>query len=112
MIRSMWVAAVALVVAGVAGLMTAEAQPGTAIKLGDIKRVEATQKQFNASIDALAALAKKYRGNDLKAGGVAVDTKVWRDFVDTKAVVWKQGGMKLDQLMQMQKQVNARFDAI
>src|SRR5262245_9587348 len=112
MIRTMWIAAVALVVAGVAGLMTAEAQPGKVTKLGDIKRVEAAQKEFNTSIDALAALAKNYRGADLKAGDCAVDTKVYKDFIETKAVSWKQGGMKLNQLIQMQKQINARFDAI
>jgi hypothetical protein len=113
----MMVAAGALLVAGVAGLMTAEAQPGRGAKLADLKRVEKVQKEFNTTIDGLVKLARSRAGAATKANlvgsiSVIVGEKTLVDFNDNHFFVYKQGGLTLDQLLKMQKEINGRFDAM
>jgi hypothetical protein len=123
----MIVAAGTLLLAAVAGVMTAEAQSGKKgkpTKVSEVKKVEQVQKQFNATVNALRLMAKSRTGPAASEAIVVVisDKSAFKDALDTKQIIIVKGDKKgkkdkgnvtqLDQLVQMQTQVNGRFDAM
>jgi len=115
--RGMFLAAGALLVAAVAGLMTAEAQPGRVVpKVTELKKFEAMQKEFNGVMNGLIKLGRGAPGvgssnTANKIGSTLVNERVWRDIVDK--TIYKsdaKGVLTLAALQKAQKDFNGRVD--
>src|SRR5262245_47575699 len=99
MMRSMILAAGALLVAAVAGVMTADARAGKKgkpTKVTEVKKVEQVQKEFNATVNALRQLAKSRSGLTASEAIVVVisDKSAWRDALEEKQIIIIKGGKK------------------
>lgn len=118
--RSIIVAAGALLVAGVAGLVTVEAQPGRGrpapVKITSVKQVPAVQKELNTVLDGLISLGNQLErgapGRTNLVGATIVNEKVYRDFIDKTVYKSKPGGLKLKELVSLRKDLNTRFNSM
>jgi hypothetical protein len=118
--RSVVLGLAALLAAGIVGGVTADAQSARkGVPVGEMKKVQAFQSEFNQAVDRLLEQGRNAGASAVSPRAFIVSTRAFKlggkkVIVDTKAIVFKEqkATMTMRELEGLKGKVNARLAAM